>query len=153
MERTKILISLGLMIFLISCNKKSENTSNNEMIFSKSDVICDSIVYELPEKTTNTILNMLEDKVVSYCNVSTTENLLYTFSFPYDNKVVHTIRDSLLISKTKTFLKLRNKYYPVVSIYDYTFSNIPRSGGVINDFNYCFVTVNAQGIIENGFAY
>lgn len=146
MEKNKLFLLLGL-IGLISCNIKNENLD------FQNNVFCDSIIYELPEETTNSLLNMLDNKSVSYCNISSTENFLYTFSFPYNDKIVHTKRDSLLIQKTNVFLKLKDNFYPVISIYDYTFSNIPRAGGVINDFNYCFIKVNSQGEIKEGFAY
>lgn len=152
MGKNKIFLLFGLVV-LISCNKKNENILNNENQYSQNNMLCDSIIYELPEKTTNTLLIMLKDKNVSYCDISSAEDCFFTFSFPYNDKTLLSERDSLLILKTNVFLKLKDQFYPVVSIYDYTFSNIPRVKNAINDFNYCFIKVDSQGIIKGGFAY
>ena len=108
MEKIKILMFSVLAILVSSCNRKVENSPNKEIELIINEYKCDSIIYELPEGTTKIILAMLENKIVSHCNISTTENDQYTFSFPYDDKTYYMERDSVLLHKTNTFLRLNN---------------------------------------------
>ena len=95
---------------------------------------------------------MITGKKISFCWVGYFEDNCY-FSFPYDDKTLYTKRDSLLLKKTNTYLKLKDKFLPVVSTFDECFSNIPRTQGYINDFNYCSVYVNRRGELLSHIEY
>lgn len=147
----KIEITLFCILCLCSCDFSKSNNSITTPNFDSNK--CDSIIYELPNETTNKILSIIGSKKVVYCNlVSNTNDSEYIFSFPYTDKYHFSKKDSILIKKTITYLKLENNYYPIINYADYLFSNI-QSEEYINDFNFCFVTINAQGKVINGFAY
>ena len=150
-DKKEIIVLLCFTFAIMqSCCKNTEDTGQKIVIVSND---CDSIIYELPEKTTNTLLKMIADKKVSRCGLIHYEDN-FSFSFPYDDKTLYTKRDSLLFSTTHTFLKLRNRFVPVISEFDNIFSNISRTPPyAINDFNFCFVSVNARGEFIEGFAY
>jgi hypothetical protein len=138
---------------MISCSHQK-----NDLSVKTADTVyvskCDSIIYELPEKASKSLLSKIEGKKVSFCEVTGGGELnKYTFSFSYDDETLYSKRDTLLLQKTNVYLKPGDRYYPIVTDFDYTFSNIPRTDGFINDFNFCFITVNARGEVLDGFAY
>jgi hypothetical protein len=148
------------MSMTVSCNKEcKKNVNNNVVQITKSDTVytkCDSIIYELPLKATQVLVKMLSNKKVSFCIIS--RDIIdygYTFSFSYDDKSLYNCGDSILLSKTNKFLKLGTLYYPVLTDIDYIFAQLPKdyAQGIINDFNYCFITVDTKGNIKEGFAY
>lgn len=119
--------------------------------------ICDSIIYELPEATVDKVYQYFSDKLdkVTFCSTggNTVENE-FGFSFPYDDEYHYTHRDSLLIIKTNRYLKLRDKYFPLINLTDILFANIPKDSiFYYNEFKSFFFTVNARGEFVNGFAY
>jgi hypothetical protein len=150
MESKIIYTLLFVSLIIILCNCNSTQKHNNEIIINK----CDSIIYELPEKASKSLLSKIKGKNVSFCGlIGNADDNRYTFSFSYNDKTLYSKRDTLLLQKTNVFLKLGDKYYPIVSDFDDIFSNIPRTEGTINDYNFCFITVNSRGEILEGFAY
>ena len=147
-NKTSLIIMLVCIFF--SCNMKKNNKVFNTTINNK-----DSIVYELPIQTTNKIVEMLANKKVSHCGlICNSDNNKYTFSFPYDDKCYYSKRDTILLNKTNTFLKLNIRYIPIIHLTDILFSNISiNNNGSINDFNYCFVVVDAKGKMIESFEY
>jgi len=156
MEKNRILTAIILVIAILSssCKKEVKDKQNEENIKDKNTIQCDSVIYELSEEATNSLLYKIKGKKVSFCNiVCNKKDNEYSFSFSYDDKTFYTKRDTLLIQKTNIYLKLKEKYYPVITEFDNLFSNIPRDRYAINDFNFCFVVINAQGKVVGGFAY
>lgn len=154
-NRNLLVCCLLCLLLLVSCNyqnKSSMSSTIGDTIYVEKS---DSMVYKLPEKTTNVIINMIIDKEVSHCNISKSvdnENE-YNFSFSYVDKTFYTQRDTVLLSRTNTYLKLKDRYLPVITEFDDVFSNIPQESFPINDFNFCFVTVNSRGELIDSFAY
>jgi hypothetical protein len=141
-----ILLCFALAIMQSCCkNNKQAIIVNN---------YCDSIIYELPEETTKQISDFISDKQTFFCYIiSESAENQYHFNFPYIDKYCLSNRDSMLLSKTNIYLKIKDIYYPVIHDVDDMFSNIPRIGGCINDFNFCFVKVDARGNLISSFAY
>jgi hypothetical protein len=147
----KYSITFFCVLLLISCNNKKNDSSvkTPDTIYVSNR---DSIIYELPEKASKSLMSKIEGKKVSHCGLLNNEGK-YIFSFPYDDKTYYTKRDTILLEKTNRYLKLGEKYYPIITEFDDIFSNIPREQGYINDFNFCFIAVNARGEVLDGFAY
>lgn len=147
----KVGIILLYILCLFSCN--SSKSDDSKAILDLEKKKCDSIIYELPAETTKKALSIIGNKKVEYCNlVSNMNENEYIFSFPYTNKYHFSKKDSILLDRTVTFLKLEKYYYPIITGADYIFSKIPNDEN-INDFNFCFITINAQGKVVNSFAY
>jgi hypothetical protein len=149
---SKYLITCLCASLMMSCGHQK-----NDLSVKTTDTVyvskCDLIIYELPEKASKSLLSKIEGKKVSFCNLSGNAEDNYSFAFSYDDEALYSKRDTLLLQRTNVYLKLGDKYYPIVTDFDYTFSNIPRTDGFINDFNFCFITVNARGEVLDGFAY
>ena len=151
-DKKEIIVLLCFTFAIMqSCCKNTEDTGQEVVIVSND---CDSIIYELPEKTTNKIVELFGNNNIYFCYVGndTAENQYY-FNFPYIDNYCLTKRDTMLLRKTKTFLKLNNTYLPVIHSIDDIFFNVSRIGGCFNDFNSCYVSVNSRGEIIDSFAY
>ena len=150
-----ILCCFCILCLIIGCNTPKDNNTivniTDTIIIKEYVFVKDSIIYELSKKATNEILEMIANKKVSRCGLIRNGFDEYTFSFTYDNIYFYTNRDSLLLEKTNTYLKLKDKYLPVISEFDNLFFNYIASSSVINDFNYCYVRVDARGNLLGSF--
>jgi hypothetical protein len=156
-EIKSIVIFVLSVLFLYCCKNKPVETNNQN---NQNNIIshCDTMVYTLPDKTTDVILEMIKDKRVSHCDLVLNYNdegeARYSFSFPYDDKTLYTQRDTILLQKTNIFLNLKGKMFPVITTFDNLFADIPETTlYAINDFNFCFVEVDVMGNVVGGFAY
>ncbi len=140
---------------LMSCVKNETLIENSTKNVNVAISNCDSIIYKLPDKTTDLILKMIEGKKVSFCSlVCNFKGNRYSFSFPYDDKYIYFKRDTILLNKTGTFLNLHGKYYPVIHATDDLFIDIPRDSlFAFNEFKSCIIAVNNCGEVVDGFAY
>jgi len=155
-----ILYCFCILCLIIGCNTPKDKSRCNTVVNISDTIIVkeyvfvkDSLIYELPEKTTNAILKMIANKKVSRCGLLRYSFNEYSFSFDYDNITLFTKHDSLLFEKTSTYLKLKDKFLPVISEFDERFFNVIDSSYVINDFNYCYVRVDARGNLLSSFDY
>lgn len=153
-KKNNIIISVLSVLFLCYCQSKPVETNNQNNIISH----CDTMIYKLPDKTTDIILEMIKEKCVKHCdllvNYDDAGEVIYSFSFPYDDKTLYSKRDTMLLQKTNIFLNLKGKMLPVITEFDNLFVEIPRtSPSAINDFNFCFVEVDVKGNVVGGFAY
>lgn len=156
--KNRNILDIIILIFIISSCTQNKNEQNFDQTVSTQNKNeqkrCDSIIYELPKKTTEALFNLLKNKNVSRCGLLESEDKTYIFSFEYDDKAYFTERDSLLFEKTNTFLKVIDKYYPIVSNFDYLFSDIPIKENVLcNGFSHCYIEVDNQGNLIKTFAF
>lgn len=142
---------LLLTCVTFSCHKKITTKIINENNYINND----SIIYELPKKATEKILDCISDQEVSYCNlVCNTAKNEYSFSFPYIDKIKIGRKDSILLEKSDTYLKLNNRIIPLIHYSDNLFSNIPRDSlFYFNEFKSCIITVSATGEFIDGIKY
>ncbi len=155
-----LVCSLGIIFLLSMCSRHKENRIQDHNSKVNIDTVYqyiyikDSIIYELPDKTTELILKMIKGKNVKRCGLgSNSDESRFSFAFPYADKRLMSKRDSILLLKTNRYLKLKNIYLPIVTETDHIFSNIPRDAGIISDFNFCYVEVDAYGDVLNYFAF
>ncbi len=101
------------------------------------------------------LLKMISDKKVSFCRLSADAlEDSYSFGFPYDDKTLYSFQDTILLSKTNTYLKLDTFYFPLLRETDYIFIKKSKElPSIINDFNSCFITVDVKGNIKDGYAF
>lgn len=148
MENKYILLSFFLLFSICSCeNYKKEN-------IPKRTCINDSIIYKISIDAEIRLYNMIRNKKVFYCSlVSHSNENKYIFSFSYANKTAYTAKDSILVSRSNKYIQLKDLFFPIVPYTDILFSDIEDKKIVINDFNYCFIEVDALGNYITGFAY
>jgi len=144
--RSRIFIIVLLLYFINSCNNKQEVNIAHEGL---STGVIDTILYILPAKLENFIGDsLINDKSVHYCEMVTNlSNNVFTLSFPYgDYQSIKSEKIKILINKTNRYLKIQNKYLPVLFESDMLFSTIPKDKKYyISDFNFSYVTFNHQG--------
>lgn len=121
MKNTTFILFAFSLFLLLSCNS---NTVEKEEI-STTTFIYDSIIYELPTETADYMYDVISKKQITFCWLSSNvyENE-YIFSFPYNDNFFFNKRDSLLFEKTNRFLKIKDKYFPIVTDADRSFSTI-----------------------------
>ena len=161
----KVLCYLYILSTLVGCYTSQDKEKSNKTLVDTSIVNeeiektitkKDSIIYELPVETTRQIKKMIKNKNVSRCElIYEYEVDGFVFTFPYGNKKERIMkRDSLLLQRTNTFLKIDSIYLPITTLADDFFCNLPRDCELyFNEFNHCSVVVNAQGNILESFSF
>jgi len=152
-NRLIIFICAGLVWFICLNSCKKEESIQAESM--KKNVYKDSIIYVLPQNTLLSLEKIMKGNEVTYGNIiSNSDENRYTLSFPYKGKYIINNRTKELISKSNLFLKMNDSYIPLVNETDYLFSNLIRDSiNFTNDFNFCYIIVNREGLLIDGFAY
>ncbi len=149
MGNKKIYLCLTFCLFgLMACVRKEAPTKEVSGDTYLSVYNCDSVIYKFPDETTVHLLKIINKKKVSHCILICSDPKdEYSFFFPDDNKFVYCHQDSALFNKTRTFLNLHGKFYPIIHETDYFFGTPRDSLYTSNKFKSYWITVNSRGKI------
>lgn len=140
-----------VVLILFSCKKTPlslvRKDSTVVLTVKEDKYLCDSIIYKLPIQSENVLYDMIKDKNVDFLGLvaNSTDN---EFSFSFSNKQ-RTTTDSILLTKTNRYLRVKNQTYPLLDSSDDIFIDVPHTYTLHS--KWCYITVNEKGEMTSGF--
>lgn len=142
-----------LIIFISSCSSNNKRSINDSIKIN----ISDSIIYIVSQNTEKIIEDsILSCKYVTYCYLlSDINDNTTSFTFPYiEQSEFKNKRLNLLITKSNRFLKIKNKFLPIIFPADIDFSSIPEDSiKFIDDSKFASVKIDYSGMIVDLMIY